>query len=494
MITISCPLLSDSGRFLGVLAAELQRDRLRDELAEAEVYRSGYAIAVSEHGLLLGSAKRGDAGKPALDCGYNIPLPGKNEDVIFARLSVDGKSSLAFTLRTELDAGGGTYYVSVAAPVRELNAAAANPISTTAAMLILVGIIMILIVNRRSKFLLRPLAVINAKLLHYKATGSVKGDSGAEEADERLMQGKYESSEALRLLSELFERMGNHGELLKSAAERDLSQDVRVDDVIGRPLRELLMNLNGSFKAFQAAAGHLSALAQQNTAQLGRISQGITTQEAGLQNLAGTSHAMSEQTNETLRSAEAVFSLTESAGRRAANGARHMERIRVSMGDIRGAAAAVTQHIDEITAQSSILALNAAVEAARAGQKGSGLAVVADGIRKLSEKSAETARLTSDMISKSLEIIREADAAWERADAGVRELSSRNELINKRVQDIINSSRSEKSSIESMNEDIKRITRLLSEGAKKASEAERQSREAEARAQELIVEASGYKL
>ena len=157
------------------------------------------------------------------------------------------------------------------------------------------------------------------------------------------------------------------------------------------------------------------------TGVIGRLGESSKIMQTAIDNIAQTSHALSQNSSEQAGAVEETSSSLEqmaatiiqnadnakstetiankTAGQ-SAEGGKAVKETAGAMGDI----SAKVGVIEEIAYQTNLLALNAAIEAARAGDSGKGFAVVAAEVRKLAERSQGEAKLITDIVQKSVEV------------------------------------------------------------------------------------------
>jgi methyl-accepting chemotaxis protein len=113
--------------------------------------------------------------------------------------------------------------------------------------------------------------------------------------------------------------------------------------------------------------------------------------------------------------------------------------------------------MDSIAFQTNILAINAAVEAAHAGQQGKGFGVVAQEVRALAQRSAQSARDIRELIKKAINSLAEGSDRARQAGEAMHAIVSSAVQVNRSVDQIANAADSQATGISQVNMAIERL-------------------------------------
>ena len=169
----------------------------------------------------------------------------------------------------------------------------------------------------------------------------------------------------------------------------------------GSIVRSLSRALGHIASTLADGADQTSSASAQVSSSSQSLAQGASEQAASLEETSASMEELSSMTKRNCESATLAKELSRETRSAAETGnidkaemRLAMEAIKTSSNDI----SKIIKTIDEIAFQTNILALNAAVEAARAGEAGAGFAVVAEEVRGLAQRSAQSAKESANKI------------------------------------------------------------------------------------------------
>jgi methyl-accepting chemotaxis protein/methyl-accepting chemotaxis protein-2 (aspartate sensor receptor) len=203
------------------------------------------------------------------------------------------------------------------------------------------------------------------------------------------------------------------------------------------------------------------------------LSDASSGQASNIQEVRAVTEELTNSIGQNSNNAKDADTLSKDANDTAQNGFNYILKLSSSMEDITSSSAKIAniiKTIDEIAFQTNLLALNAAVEAARAGEHGLGFAVVAEEVRSLASRSAESAQETSGIIEQAIAEVNNGTSTANDTNEAFDEILQKIKKTGILIEDIATTSQEQSDGMIQINKAIKDVDSVTQSTASSSEE------------------------